>query len=211
MSKTLLKGLTAAVFLTVTLFSFLPAQTEFVKPDDFCLGGNPSAPVRIEIYSDFQCPSCRDFYLETILPVLKEYGRKNKVYLLYHDFPLKSHKYAFEASRYAVAARRLGRDQWLRVSEALYTDQAKWAADGKPEAAAARVLTPEELSRLKRFLEEPSTDQFINQEMDAARNRQVSSTPTFFLSADGREQKVVGKVSYAVLKDYLDRLLKGAK
>lgn len=211
MFKAPFRVLVAAVLLTLTILSFLPAQTGPSKNEDLCLAGNPNAPVRIEVYSDFQCPTCREFYLGTIVPLLKEYGRQNKVCLLYHDFPLKSHKYAFEASRYAVAARRLGRDPWLRVSEALYTDQAGWAADGRPETAAARVLTPDEMTRLKKHLEDPSIDSFINQEIEEAKKRQVSSTPTFFLTADGREQKVVGRVSYPVLKSYLDRLLKGAK
>ena len=203
------------LFITIlallTAVSLAPAQTGALKTEDFCLSGKPGAPVRLEVFSDYQCPSCRAFYLETIRPLLKEYGRDNKVCFIYHDFPLNVHKYAFEASRYAVAALRLGRDQWLRVCEALYADQTKWAADGKIEATVARVLSAEEMAKVKTFLEDPSLDQFINQEIALARKRQVSSTPTFFLFANGQEQKVVGKISYPILKDYLDRMLKSTR
>jgi protein-disulfide isomerase len=205
----LLLGVTA--LLTLKLASPFPAQGGPLKTDDFVLGGDLSAPVRMEVYSDYQCPTCRDFYLGTLLPIAKEYGRENKLCVIYHDFPLKSHKYAFEASRYALAARRLGREQWLRVSEALYADQPKWAVDGRPEAAAARVLTPEDLARVKKFLEDPAIEQFLNREIEAARQRKVSSTPTFFLMVGGREQKIAQRVSYPIMKDYLDRLLKGSK
>ena len=87
----------------------------------------------------------------------------------------------------------------------------KWAADGKIEATVARVLSAEEMAKVKTFLEDPSLDQFINQEIALARKRQVSSTPTFFLYANGQEQKVVGKISYPILKDYLDRMLKSTR
>lgn len=200
----------AALALLVTA-SPVPAQTGALKTEDLCLGGSPGAPVRLEVFSDYQCPSCRAFYLETIRPLLKEYGQDNKICFIYHDFPLNVHKYAFEASRYAVAALRLGRDQWLRVSEALYVDQPKWAADGKIEDTVARVLTADEMTKVKTLLRDPSLDQFINQEMVLAGKRQVSMTPTFFLYANGKEQKVVGKISYPILKDYLDRLLKSAR
>jgi protein-disulfide isomerase len=208
MLKTLLRGMIIAFMANMAVFALLPAQTVSSAVESFCLSGNPGAPVRLEIYSDYQCPSCREFYLATIVPLLKDYSRQNKICFLYHDFPLKIHKYAIEASRVSVAARRLGREQWLRVSEALYADQAKWAADGKPELAAARVLNSEEMARLKKILEDPSLDTLINKEIEEAQKRQVNSTPTFFLWVEGREQKIVGGVSYAVLKNHLDRFLK---
>ncbi len=205
----LILGIAALALLIMA--SPVPAQTGNLKTEDLCLSGKPGAPIRVEVFSDYQCPACRDFYLGTIRPLLKEYGRNDKLCVTYHDFPLKVHKYALEASRYAVATLRLGRDQWLRVCEALYVDQPKWAADGKVEATVARVLTADEMAKVQRLLEDPYPDQFINQEIALARKRQVMSTPTFFLYANGQEQKVTGKVSYPILKDYLDRILKSTK
>jgi protein-disulfide isomerase len=187
------------------------AQTRTAIPKDLCLSGQPSAPIRVEVFSDYQCPSCRDFYLETIKPLMKEYGSENKVCVSYYDYPLKMHKHAFEASRYGVAARRLGQDQWLRVSEALYENQSKWAGDGIIEAVVARVLSPDEMAQVKKFLKDPSIDLTINQEIALANERQVTSTPTFFLSGNWRTKKVAGKISYPVLKDTLDRMLKEIK
>ncbi|MBA4394708.1 MAG: hypothetical protein C0407_14250 [Desulfobacca sp.] len=184
------------------------AQTPDVIPKDFCLSGQPGAPIRVDIFSDYQCPSCRTFYLDTIKPLLKEYGNENKVCINYYDFPLKQHKYAFEASRYSVAARRLGQGPWQRVSEALYENQSRWADDGKIEAVVVKELSADEMAQVRKFLKDPSIDQTINQEIALAYQKQVTSTPTFFLSANGRERKVAGKISFPVLKDYLDRMLK---
>jgi protein-disulfide isomerase len=187
------------------------AQTRPAVSKDMCLSGKPNAPLRLEVFSDYQCPSCRDFYLETIRPVMKEYGSENKVCVNYFDFPLKMHKHAFEASRYGVASRRLGQDQWLRVSEALYEHQSLWAEDGKIESVVARVLSAEEMAQVKTFLKDPAIDLTVNQEIALAKERQVTMTPTFFLVAKGREQKVAGKISYPVLKDTLDRMLNQMK
>jgi len=184
------------------------AQAAAGAADDRCDNGASNAPIRIEVFSDFQCPACRAFYLETIRPVMKEYASTNKLCLVYHDFPLRMHSHAHEASRFSVAARKLGREQWLRVSEALYDDQLQWSQDGNLESSVARVLTADEMSRLKKYMADPAIDATIDQEIALAMQRDIRSTPTFFITANGREQRVVGGVSYPILKDYLDRLLK---
>jgi protein-disulfide isomerase len=139
---------------------------------------------------------------------LKEYARDNRVCLIYYEFPLKIHNYSRDTARYAVAAYRLGRDQWQRVSEALYTNQSQWAKDGKIEAVVSEVLKPEELAKVKQFLKDPSLEQSIDQDIAVGYERKIQGTPTFFLQAKGREERVFGRVSYPVLKDRLDQLLK---
>ena len=197
-----------ATLAILALASAAAAQSGTDKSNDLCVGGEASAPIRIEVFSDYQCPACRAFYLETIRQVLTEYSAENRVCVIYHDFPLNMHSHAREATRYALAARRLGREQWLRVSEALYTQQGQWAEDGKIEAAVAPALSPEDLLKVKKIMQEPSIEQTIQKEIALATARQVLSTPTFFISANGREQKVSGGIPYPILKDYLDRLLR---
>ena len=170
--------------------------------------GQPGAPIRLEVFSDFQCPSCRTFYLDTMRQVMKDYANETRICVVYHDFPLPMHNYAREATRYSLAAQRMGKDYWLRMSDALYTDQARWAQDGKVDFIAFKILNPEEYGRLRRILQDPAINQAVEREIAAAAARKVESTPTFFLVVNGREQKVVGGVTYPTLKNYLDRLLK---
>ncbi len=140
--------------------------------------------------------------------VLKDYANEPRVSVVYHDFPLAMHTYAREATRYSLAAQRMGKDYWLRMADALYTDQARWAQDGKVDFVAYKILNPEEYGRLRRILQDPAINQAVEREVAAAAARKVESTPTFFLVVNGREQKVVGGVTYPILKNYLDRLLK---
>jgi protein-disulfide isomerase len=170
-----------------------------------CIVGPSNAPVKIEVFSDYQCPSCRTFYLETIRPVIDAYGGTGKICVVYYEFPLQQHAYAREAARYAIAARRLGKTQYLHVSDALYSEQALWSADGKVEAAVARALSPDEFARLKKVLDGPGVGQEIDRDIMVGNGRGVASTPTFFVSARGREQKVVGGVSLAILKNFIEQ------
>jgi len=190
----------------LAVFAAVPAQTPQLTPEQ-AVGGKLDAPVRIEVFSDFQCPACRGFFLDSIQKVLENYCSQDKVCVIYHEFPLKNHNLARLAARYSKAAQRLGRKQWLTVMGALYTNQAEWTWDGSVDAVISRTLSPQDFAELKKRLEDPSIDTAIDQEVALGEKRQVTSTPTFFLSSGGKEERVVGGVPYVVLKGYIDRLI----
>ena len=49
--------------------------------------GDPNAPVKIEVFEDFQCPACRT-YSETIEPrIIDSYVTPGKVYYVFRQFP----------------------------------------------------------------------------------------------------------------------------
>jgi protein-disulfide isomerase len=50
--------------------------------------GSKDAPIVIEVFSDFQCRGCAEFYLQTLARVIEEYGTKGKVYLIHREYPL---------------------------------------------------------------------------------------------------------------------------
>lgn len=58
--------------------------------DDDPTLGNPEAPVTIVEFSDFQCPFCRKFYLDTLSEIKEKYVKTGKVKFVYRDFPLTS-------------------------------------------------------------------------------------------------------------------------
>lgn len=53
---------------------------------DFNAMGDPEAPVRIEEFSDFQCPFCKRFYDETEGQIVDAYVATGKVYFVYTPF-----------------------------------------------------------------------------------------------------------------------------
>jgi protein-disulfide isomerase len=190
-----------------------PAGQPFTNdPDDLIFSGVRGAPVRIDVFSDYQCPRCGEFYRDTIKPLADEYTRTNKInkiLIVYHDFPLEMHPYARKASRFALAAARIGRDRWLRVNDQLYREQAQWAIDGNIEASLAKVLDPTDLVRITNLAAKPEIDAAVQNGVMLGQSREIGSTPTFFITSPfGPQQKVAGGVAYATLKDFLDRLMK---
>ena len=172
------------------------------------LGGSPSSPVRIEVFSDFQCSACREFYLGTIRQVLQDYASKDKVCIVYHEFPLAMHKFSRNAARYAEAAGRLGVHRLLPVMDALFMDQAKWSQDGNLDAAVSKVLPHEDFLKLKKLMQNPSINQVIEREIQLGIKQQIKSTPTMFISYSGKQQRVEGLVTYLVLKQFIDSIIK---
>jgi protein-disulfide isomerase len=195
------------ILCPVAAISIPAAQTAGPRAEQ-ALGGTLEAPIRVEVFSDFECPMCREFYLQSIRQVLKDYSSVNKVCVIYYEFPLRGHKYSRLASRYSKAAERLGRKQRLAVMDALYEQQEKWAEDGSVDDVVFKALGSDDYFKIKRLMQDPAIDQEIDQEIALADKKEVTSTPTFFVSAIGKEQKVIGMLSYAVLKDFFDSIVK---
>jgi protein-disulfide isomerase len=172
------------------------------------LGGSVNSPVRIEIFSDFQCGACRDLYLGAIRQVLQDYSGKGRVCVVYHEFPLKFHQYSREAARYSVAASRLGLQTLLTVFDSLFADQAQWSQDGNLDAVLAKALPGEEYRKLKKAMKDPSIERAIDKELDLGEKKNIQSTPTIFFYHSGKEEKITGAISYPTMKQYLDSIIK---
>jgi protein-disulfide isomerase len=176
-----------------------------------CVGTDPDAPIVMEVFSDHQCPACRRFYLEVARPVLADYAMKGKVCVIYHDFPLRSHQYARQAARYTQAAGRLGQQEWIQVTDALYVYQSQWSANGRLESVVTQALSKEKMTQVKKWLEDPQLDTEIDSEIALGRRLGVRATPTVFIKANGKTEKIPAGVQYPILRRYLDSLLARAQ
>jgi protein-disulfide isomerase len=59
----------------------------FPRPQaDGNAAGDPNAPIKIEEFSDFQCPVCERFYRETERQLMETYVATGKVYFVYRSF-----------------------------------------------------------------------------------------------------------------------------
>jgi protein-disulfide isomerase len=193
------------LFSALGLLPFVGAQE---IDTDQILGGRPDSPVRIEVFSDFQCPACRAFYLDTIRQILREYSAEDRVCVIYHEFPLKMHQFSRLAARYSLAAQRLGQRQWRAVMEALYANQSVWSIDGSIDAVVAKVLDLEDLKKVRKLVDDATINDAINRDVSLGSQKEVSVTPTVFIYAGKNEQKVAGGLEYSLLKQYIDRMLK---
>jgi protein-disulfide isomerase len=197
------------IAIALLLVIWIPAGFAQTTPEAGapCVGGKPSSPVKIEVFSDYQCPACRAFYLGTMRQVLSEYGDAGKVCVVYHEFPLNMHPHAPQAARYGHAALQLGIRQWSQVTNALFEAQPQWAESGQLEPVVAGALSREDMEQVRKLAADPATNAAIRRDIELGQTREVNSTPTFFITAKGKTEKVAGVVQFPILKRYLDSLL----
>jgi protein-disulfide isomerase len=179
------------------------------KIEDRYVKGNSSAPIKIEVFSCYQCPPCREYYLKTMLPLLQDYAEDNNISIIYYEFPLEIHDYARDAARYGEAARALGHLKWQRVSEALYQHQAEWQANkSRIDSVVSEVLSKDDMDRVKKVIGDPSIEQLIDRDIAEGYKRNIQGTPATFIHANGKTEKFEGYLSCAVLKNHIDGLLR---
>lgn len=147
--------------------------------------GNANAPVTLEEFADFQCPSCGGYYPE-LKKIEAEFGDRLRV--IFRERPLvPPHEHALMAAQAAEAADLQGR--FWEMHDKLYENQKTWSE--------ARDLVPIFVDYAKQI--GLDTDRFmkdLNGEAVAARIFQdgqrahaldISSTPTFLVN--GKEAK----------------------
>jgi protein-disulfide isomerase len=170
--------------------------------------GSPSAPVRIEIYSDFECPGCKGFH-ETVLPLLvRDYVTPGKVCLVSREFPLTMHLHSREAANYATAAAQVGKYQV--VADTLFLNQAAWGSSGKVWDTIAGVLTAAEQKRVQELAQAPATQALVQQDVDSALMQRINRTPTLIVSRGPKRYPFAGPglENYPLLKSLIEELLK---
>ena len=168
--------------------------------------GNPSAPLTVQVFSDFECPGCKMFHERSLPQLQRDFVITGKVFLIYREFPLPIHAHSREAANYAVAAARLGLYQ--PVADALFRNQVAWSADGKVWDAVASALTLSQQKRVQAAVDSPAVMGEIQRDLDAARALAVSSTPTLVVSRGARRYPVSGMLNYEILRSLLNDLSK---
>ncbi|MGC9973038.1 MAG: thioredoxin domain-containing protein [Bryobacteraceae bacterium] len=164
--------------------------------------GSPNAPITIEVFNDFQCPSCKILHEQVLRLLIRDYVVPGKVYLIHHEFPLPSHPYARLAASYAEAAARIGKYQ--EVADVLFLNQVVWAANGKVDQTVASVLTPAEASKIRAMAKDPGIEAEIQHDVDLGRAKGINQTPTMIVIHRSIPYPISGAVNYDLLRGFLD-------
>jgi protein-disulfide isomerase len=180
--------------------------------------GSKNAPITLEVFGDYECPSCGAFYETTLRQMINDYVAAGKVYIVHRDFPLAMHKYGYEAARWANAAASIGK--FAEAEAALYDNQNYWAESGNIEKYMAAAFSPIDMKRIDKLMTgcEVNTlpgshtcpwDAYIEQDRALGNQIPVQATPTFIIYHKGQKFPAgQGVVSYTVLKQFFDQLLK---
>ena len=103
-----------------------PTQPVKISLDNDPMRGDPNAPITIVEFSDFQCPFCARFHVQTLPLLLEEYIDSGKVNLVYRDFPIQSiHPNALAAAVAAECANEQG--EYWEYHDTLFEKQSGWS------------------------------------------------------------------------------------
>ena len=167
--------------------------------------GSKSAPITMEVFSDYQCPSCRMLFLSTNRQLMDNYVTTGKVYLIHRDFPLPMHAYSRVAARYARAAAEIGKIEI--VERALYENQDKWEQNGDVDAIVAGVLSAADMTKVRGLVKGGTVDPLIDKDLQLGQMYRVNQTPTTVFHTKGQTYPYSGAMNYDTLRQFLDQLL----
>jgi protein-disulfide isomerase len=164
--------------------------------------GAESAPVVVQLWSDFECPFCANVH-----PVLTEMLRvyAGKVRLVWHDYPLPFHAHArlaANAGREAYA--QGGAASFWRFHDAVYGSPVAVLTAGNLERFASKQgLDP---ARFHESLTSLRHNGEIDQDVHSGDSVGVEGTPAFLIN----DYFFVGAVPFEILRVILDRALSDA-
>jgi protein-disulfide isomerase len=167
--------------------------------------GSKSAPVVVEVFSDFQCPACKTLFTSTNRQLMDNYVSTGKVYLIHRDFPLPMHAHSKVAAQYSRAAAQIGKLE--PVEEVLFQNQEKWEQTGDVDGTVASVLSPAEMAKVRALVKGGTLDAAIAKDQALGQGYRVNQTPTTIFHANGQTFPYAGVMNWEILKQFLDQLL----
>ena len=182
-----------------------------VSIDDDPIKGSNDAPITIVEFSDFQCPFCSRFHIQTFPLILKEYVDTGKVKFVYRDFPIQSsHPNAMPAAAASECAHE--QNNYWEYHNALFERQTIWN----------NLEISDSINTFKKFAIELglNEDQFnscldsgkyieeINKDLKDGTNYGITGTPGFLI---GNEKngfvKLTGAQPFEAFKKIIDSQL----
>jgi protein-disulfide isomerase len=164
-----------------------PSQPIKISLDDDPIRGDPNAPITIVEFSDFQCPFCARFHVQTLPSLLEEYIDTGKVNLVYRDFPIQSiHPNALPAAVAAECANEQG--QYWEYHDTLFEKQSGWSRlDSTAVIAMFSQYAADldlEQQQFDSCLETGKYLEEVQGDLSDGRDYDITGTPGFFIGND---------------------------
>ena len=165
--------------------------------------GKPDAPVVLEEFGDFECPPCGNLS-EPINQLERDY--RERLCVIFHNFPLANHQHARDAAQAAEAAAL--QDRFWQMHDVLYREQALWskAADVRSLFKAYAGTIGVNVAQFEKDIESEEVKRRVATDQQKGAVMGVSTTPSIFVN----DQPVpVPQLNPAGLRAAVDAALKG--
>lgn len=152
------------------------------RPDDPRALGNRNAPVVMVMYSDFRCPFCAQFSRDTEPKLIDKYVTPGTLRIEWRDAPI----FGEQSVKAAMAGRAAGQQgRFWEFASTVYADAPK---TGHPDLTDDALITyakaagVKDLSAFRAGLADAELRRDVMQELDAANEIGVPSTPAFVIN-----------------------------
>ncbi|RRJ33590.1 thioredoxin domain-containing protein [Halocatena pleomorpha] len=157
--------------------------------------GPEEAPVTVAIYTDFDCPHCRDFFTETY-PTVRDRIPTNKARFVHHDFPIPVSEWSYPVANAARAVQNARSEAaFWDFSERAYRHESEYSTAVLEELARKTKTDPE---IVRRASEQLPYCQLLKQEREHGRDRGVEGTPTVFVNDQKLEAPSADELTAAI-------------
>ncbi|MBC7879512.1 MAG: DsbA family protein [Anaerolineales bacterium] len=182
------------------------------RPDvKFNAAGNPDAPIKLEEYSDFQCPFCRRFFEDTEAKLLETYVADGTVYFVYHSF---GEFIGPESAGSAEAAYCAGdQEKFWEMHDTIFANQAGENqgafTDRRLKAFAENIEL--DMSQFNSCFDGGDYKDLIAQDAKDALAADIQATPSFIMSyavnGEVKTKLIEGAQPYDVFKQEIEAAL----
>lgn len=191
------------------------AQAEAEKPkyvkgefsDDDPVLGDKNAPLTIVEFSDYQCPYCGMFETQTYPQLKSQYIDTGKAKLVFRDFPLSFHQYAYPSALFGECARSLSKDpdaDYFKVHDKLFETVQNGKFDYEEMSKFAVGLGIDKAA-LKTCFDGDKFKDEIYADQKAAQGVGITGTPGFIVNG----QVISGAQPFSKFESVINESLKG--
>ena len=182
-----------------------PKNVKAFSTDDHILG-NPNAPVKLILFSDFECPYCKIFHEDTVKKLATEYD--GKVAIAFRHFPAHSQS-GKEAIASECVASLGGNDKfWAFVDEIFAVTPANDGLDLSQLPKMAKKVGVNEAD-FNKCLTSGKFDEKITADVQDGRGAGLQGTPyTIVVAPSGDVFPINGAYPYDTVKKTIEQALK---
>jgi protein-disulfide isomerase len=165
--------------------------------------GSPNAPVTIFEMSDFQCPWCARFAIETLPALEREYVATGKARLVFVNFPLPMHANAGPAAELAMCSAR--QQKFWQMHDLLYRNQQRWKDLPEPGSYFLSLGDSAGADRdaLAECMRTGWARDLVRRDAEGAARSGARSTPTFYIEGG----LLAGAHPIEVFREILDSII----
>ncbi len=170
--------------------------------------GNPSAPITLVEFGDYQCHFCNVFFHSTENDILQNYVETGKVRMIFKDYNIIGPD-SINASHGAHCADEQG--LFWEYHDILYSN---WTGENNGWAASENLLkfaqeVGLDIDKWSECMINASYSQTILASNEDARSLELTGTPAFFvIGPDGEVTRLFGAQPYATFENVFDAELK---